>query len=98
MSVDGSWKLVVDTPMGKQPGTLDLKTDGGAVSGTSTSMGNTYQIENGKIDGDALTFQVNAKQPMPMTITFNLTVAGDSLDGEVQAGPFGKSKATGTRL
>ena len=49
MSAEGHWSLVVDTPIGKQIGTLDLEVDGDRVTGTNVAMGESDPVENGKI-------------------------------------------------
>ena len=45
MSVDGKWNITINSPMGPQKATLDLKADGGALSGTPrlfAERGGTY--------------------------------------------------------
>ena len=37
MSADGKWEISMNTPMGAQAGTLDLKEDGGALTGTMSA-------------------------------------------------------------
>ena len=86
MSANGLWNVVVDTPMGKQTGTLDLTVDGSRLTGVNTAMGASDPIENGTVDGDHLTFQVRASKPMPMLLTFDLQLQdgetlGDSTGG-----------------
>ncbi len=34
MSADGKWTITLNTPMGAQPGALDLKTNGDSLEGT----------------------------------------------------------------
>src|SRR5215211_2413631 len=97
MSVDGQWNVVIDSPLGKQEGVLDLRSDGEAVTGTSTGGGTTVDILDGKVDGEQLLFTIKIKQPMPMKLHFNLKVAGESLSGDVKAGIFGRQKVTGGR-
>ena len=68
--VDGHWnaqfapgkKAAAQPPA---PFSLDLKTDGGAVTGTVALPGKKkpqiQKIENGKLDGDRLTFTTSQK-------------------------------------
>ena len=96
MSIDGSWKTVTDTPMGKQNGTLVLATEGSTVTGTLTGM-ETVDITDGVVDGNEVRFKASIAKPMALALEFTLTFDGDSLSGGVKAGAFGTSKITGSR-
>ena len=39
MSIDGSWEITVQTPMGPQSSKLELKSDGGALTGYAVGRG-----------------------------------------------------------
>ena len=60
MSVDGTWNITVNSPMGAQPSTLTLAADGATLTGTQSAQGNTQPIANGKVDGDTLNGSVKA--------------------------------------
>jgi hypothetical protein len=99
MGVDGNWKLVIDSPMGKQQASVDLRAEGGgALNGTVVNTGNglTSEIFDGTADGNDLTWKVKLKQ-FPLTLAFATTVDGDSMAGKVKAGGFGRFKVTGQR-
>jgi hypothetical protein len=96
-NVDGSWNTVAKTPMGDQAATLTVISNGDTFTGTfSGAMGNT-EVKDGKVDGDRLTFEIDITVPMPMTLTGDVTVDGDSLNGTVTAGAFGAFPISGTR-
>ena len=97
MSVDGNWNIVVSSPMGDQPSTLELKADGGSLSGTQGAQGQSSPIANGKVDGDTVTWSNSITQPFPMTLEFTGTLAGDTLNGNVKAGSFGTFPFKGSR-
>src|SRR5262249_17959392 len=97
MSVDGTWNVTVNSPMGAQPSTLTLKNDGGVLTGSQSAQGNTQPIANGKIDGDTVTWSSSITTPMPMTLEFTAKLAGDTLNGSVKAGAFGSFPFTGNR-
>ena len=97
MSVDGTWNVVVKSPMGDQPSTLVLKADGGTLTGTASAQGNTNDIANGKVDGDTVSWSNSITTPFPMTLEFTGTVSGDTLTGSVKAGSFGSFPFTGAR-
>jgi hypothetical protein len=98
MTVDGTWSITISTPMGKQKATVDLVAQGGTVTGTAKAMGNAMDVQDGRFADDRLTFATRVAKPLPMTLEFDLAVAGDSLDGTVVAGPMGRQKVTGERL
>lgn len=97
MAVDGKWNMTMKTPMGEQNGTLDLKTEGDSLSGQMAGATGTVQIENGKVDGDSVSWNAKITTPMPMTLEFQGKVEGDSLTGTVKLGAFGNAPFTGAR-
>ena len=98
MAIDGKWEITINSPMGAQKATLDLKADGGALSGTQTAMQGTQALANGKIDGNNLSWSASITSPMPMTLEFNGSVDGDAIKGSVKAGSFGSFPFAGTRV
>ncbi len=98
MAVDGIYEISLKTPMGNQKGKLDLKAEGTVLTGTAQVMGASVPLENGKVDGDAFEFQVEANTPMgKIKITMKMKVDGDALSGEATT-PFGPAPVTGTRV
>jgi hypothetical protein len=96
MSVDGTWKLSMTTPMGTQTPTLVLKSDGAALEGTMDGPQGTVAIEEGKVDGNAVSWAITA-QAMNMKITFAANVDGDKIAGQAELGTFGKATFDGAR-
>lgn len=97
MAVNGKWNLKIKTPMGEQAGTLDLKAEGAALTGTMAGNMGTVAIENGSVDGDAVKWSAKVTSPMPITLEFDGKVAGDALSGNVKLGAFGTSTFSGVR-
>ena len=97
MAVDGKWMLKIKTPMGEQSGTLDLKAEGGMLTGQMSGNMGTVAIENGSADGDAVKWSAKVTSPMPITLEFDGKVAGDALNGNVKLGAFGTSTFSGAR-
>ncbi|MFZ5618941.1 MAG: hypothetical protein ACOZAA_16625 [Pseudomonadota bacterium] len=97
MAVDGKWMLKIKTPMGEQSGTLELKAEGTALTGTMSGNMGAVAIENGSVNGDAVKWSAKVTSPMPITLEFDGKVAGDSLNGNVKLGAFGSSTFTGAR-
>ena len=97
MSVDGTWNVTMQTPMGAQAGTLTFATDGGTLTGEmGTPQGNTA-IEEGTCAGNDLSWVVNMTSPMPIKVEATATVDGDSISGEAKLGAFGTATFEGSR-
>lgn len=82
--VTGTWKLALDTPHGQMPGALQLKQDGGKLTGSVDvehigSMPLVGQVEGAKL---SFTIEIQGNQK----ITFNGTVAGDKISGSMEQG------------
>lgn len=98
MSADGTWKLVMKTPIGERKATLVMSSAGGALTGKMTNEeGNSTNIFDGKGSGDAVSFKADVKSPMPLTLEFAGTVAGDQISGTVTASGVGSWPFSGAR-
>ena len=87
-NVDGSWNTVVKSPLGDQAAVFTVTSDGDTFTGTfAGAMGNA-DAKDGKTDGDKLTWTMDVSVPMPMTLTGEATVDGDTMTGTVTAGAF----------
>jgi hypothetical protein len=97
MSVDGTWNVKMETPMGTRAAVLTLKADGGTLTGTMGGDGGTTDIYDGNANGDNLAWKTNIVQPMALTLEFTAAVSGDLLSGSVKLGMFGNAPLSGTR-
>jgi hypothetical protein len=97
MSVAGSYECVVKSPMGDQKSTLTVNVDGDTWSGTNSGAQGSLDVYEGKVDGNTLTWKMDMKVPMPMTLEGTATVDGDVITGSVKAGMFGSMPMSGTR-
>ena len=97
MSIDGTWHLTIETPIGTQELTLQAQTSGGALTGTQSSPDGSQPIQDGAINGAEASWSVNITSPMPMTLEFSGVVDGDTLSGSVKLGMFGEARFTGVR-
>lgn len=99
MSLSGTYECVTKTPMGDQKSNFTLVDNGdGTFSGTNAGAMGSMDIEDGKIDGNTLTWKMKMTVPMPMTLEGTATVDGDALTGSVNAGAFGSMAMSGTRV
>lgn len=97
MSVSGTYDCVTKTPMGDQKSKFTINADGDSFTGEQAGATGTMAVENGKVDGNKLTWQMKMTVPMPMTLDCEATVDGDAITGTVKAGAFGAFPMTGTR-
>lgn len=97
MSYAGNWNITMKTPMGDREAALTLEEDGGALSGKMSADGNDTDISNGRIEDGNAKWDVDVTTPMPLTLSFDVAVDGDSLSGTVKLGMFGNSSVTGSR-
>ena len=96
-SVDGNYECVTKSPMGDQKSVFSVKSDGDSFTGQNAGAMGALDVENGKVDGNKLTWTMNMKVPMPMTLEAEATIDGDTLTGTIKAGAFGSMAMTGTR-
>ena len=97
-NVDGSWNTVTKTPMGDQAATLNVTSSGDSFTGNYAGALGNVEVKAGKVDGYKLTFKIDITVPMPMTLTNEATIDGDTITGTVTAGAFGSFPLSGTRV
>ena len=97
MSVAGTYECVTKTPMGDQKSDVTIVVDGDTFTGSNVGAMGSMDLENGKVDGNTLTWSMKMTVPMPMTLEGTATVDGDTLSGSVKAGAFGSFPMSGTR-
>ena len=97
MSASGTWNITTKSPMGSQAGTLTLAVDGDTLTGNMSGAQGSMDLEDGKADGDSLSWAANMTSPMPMKLEFAAQVDGDSIAGTVKLGAFGNATFEGAR-
>ncbi len=98
MSVAGTYTTTVKSPMGDQKGTLTVNPgDGESWTGTMAGGLGSMDITDGAVAGDTLHWTMDMTVPMPMKLTCEATVDGDTLTGKVNAGAFGDMPLSGER-
>lgn len=99
MAVDGTYKIEIDTPMGKQESKLTLKSDGAKLSGAMESSFGKNDFTGGAVKGNEVSFSMEITSPMgKMKLDFKGKVAGNDISGEVKAGDFGSSPFKGKKV
>jgi hypothetical protein len=96
-SVDGEYDCVTKSPLGEQTSVFTVKSDGNSFTGQNAGQMGTLDVIDGKVDGNKLTWKMEMKVPMPMTLDCSATIEGDQFNGTVGAGAFGSFPMTGKR-
>jgi hypothetical protein len=98
MAIDGTYKIEIETPIGKQESTVVLKTDGDKLSGTAESMMGKNDF-TGTVKGDEIAFDLNITSPMgDMKLQFHGKVTGNDIAGDIKMGDFGSSPFKGKKV
>ena len=97
MSIAGTYEYITKTPMGDQKSEFTIEVNGDTFTGKNQGAMGSMDLENGKIDGNKLTWSMKMTVPMPMTLEGEATVDGDTITGGVKAGAFGTFAMSGTR-
>lgn len=96
MSLDGNYDCLLQTPMGEQKSVFTVQTDGDTFTGQNAGERGTLQVENGKVDGNKLTWNMSLQQPMQISLACEATIEGDALDGTFTSN-FGSMPFKGVR-
>jgi hypothetical protein len=98
MSVAGKYECVTKSPMGDQKSVLTVTVDGDSWTGSNEGAQGSLDVYDGKVAGNTLTWKMDMKVPMPMTLEGTADVDGDAITGSIKAGMFGSMAMTGTRI
>lgn len=93
----GRWEVIVATPIGKLPVTLNISGDSGRVSGTAVQGDERVEFIDPVVAGSLLSWSLKVKKPMRLNLKFEVTVLGDEMSGRARAGLLPASKVSGKR-
>lgn len=97
MNPTGVWKVTLSTPAGPQAIRLHLEVRAGRFTGRIEGpMGN--QDIDGAAAGGSLSWVMKVSKPIPLKVSFEVSVDGDHMSGFAKAGIFGKAPLQGERL
>jgi opacity protein-like surface antigen len=97
--IAGTWTSSFDTQIGKQEYTYTFKVDGGKLTGTAKSANGETAIQDGKVDGDTVTFVENLKfQDMDIRIDYTgKIVSADEIKFTRKVGDFATEELVAKR-
>jgi len=97
MSVAGTYKLTVNTPMGTQTPTLTLVEEDGSLSGSMAGQMGTQEFSGGTVDGNSATWDMTiSAMGQEIKLSCSCAVDGDSISGKMSS-PMGAADFTGQR-
>lgn len=92
--ITGTWKSSFTNQDGQvRETTLKLKAEGEKLTGTASGRNNDTPIENGKIKGEEISFQVTREiGGNKMVIKYSGKVSGDSIKGKSESERDGQTR------
>lgn len=98
--ISGKWSYSIDVSGQTYSGLLELKEDGGNVSGTMSNQqtGQTNSINNPVLNDNQLSFSIPFDTGGSTTkVDFNVKINGDTLEGVANVAQYGAFKMQGAR-
>ncbi len=98
MSIDGTYKVEMDTTIGPQSIELTLKSEGDSLSGSMDGHFGPQTFSGGTINGNEFSWTMKLQSPVgEIQLDVSGTVDGDEISGQVQLGSFRPSTFKGVR-
>jgi len=100
-SAAGTWSYKINIPGQSMEGTLTLVDNDGALEGSvsNSQMPGSTQIRDGAVDDRRLSFSISYDAGGQTITTFwELEIDGDTLEGTVSAGEYGRFDVEGERV
>ena len=86
VDVTGDWEITSESPRGAQVIPITFAQEGTTVSGSVVMRMGAVEIQDGKIEGNALTFKiVMSFGERSMEQVYTATVDGDTMEGTIEA-------------
>lgn len=94
----GEWNITIQVPGQSTESMVTITDDGGSLSGTIASDGDSRNLSGVSLDGDNLTFGSKFEAGgQSISLSFDLIIDGDNIEGSVKAGGFGSFDVEGSR-
>lgn len=92
---DGEWAWKMASPFGELNAKAVMKVEGDKLTGAFwLDESRKLDIQNGKVDGDKLTFTLKRERPSGGSMTYEMTgtIKGDVIDGSAKALEMGATQ------
>ena len=92
--LSGHWPGMLETARGVDDHNLTLQQSGNTITGTIAFSRGKWDIQNVKLEGQKLTFEITISGATPWVLYYDLLVTGDEISGKISAkqGPFSGGK------
>jgi hypothetical protein len=95
----GTIQVKKDGDAKTEPALVILKQEGAVLTGSGgPHEGEQHAMRNGKVEGNKITFEIALGEGGDRVMRFNLTAAGDQIDGDVTAPNKGNGEPETARL
>jgi len=98
--ISGTWTASFDTQIGQQNYTYEFKVNGSTLSGSMKSDNGESNIEDGKVDGDNISFTENMSyQGTALKINYTgKIISADEIDFTRKVGEFATEQLVAKRV
>jgi hypothetical protein len=98
LNLAGKWRATISGPMGEMEVTLEIQQEGNSISGTISSEMGQWDISDGILSGNDLSFSISATiMNETIELAFSGTAEKDSFEGEISF-EGGSAGLTATRI
>ena len=98
LNISGSWKATISGPMGEIEATVELEQEGSRISGTIASSYGKWEIKDGLLSGNELSFTILATIMGETTeLAFSGKAEKDTIEGTI-AFAGGRAELRATRI
>ncbi|MFG2533176.1 hypothetical protein [Streptomyces sp. NPDC048516] len=98
MNAAGKWKITARTPVGDLDWVLTIEKAADSFTGVLDMVESQVPLEEGKVDGDQLTWQSTLQKPRVLRFSGRATVDRDAISGEIVMGIYGTRPFSGSRV
>ncbi len=99
MADNSTYKIEIDTHLGKQEVTVTLKTAGDKLSGTIESMFGTVDFSGGTVKSNTVAWSMEISSPIGnLRLDCSGKVSGNDISGGVKTGDFGSFPFKGKKV
>jgi hypothetical protein len=97
MSIAGKWQVSMDTPIGTQKFTWDLRQAGTVWTGTMDGQAGVSELTDIQVNGESVSFGTRIASPMgTIDVAFSGTASGGQIGGVCKT-RFGDMRFSGQR-
>ncbi|MBN2135006.1 MAG: amidohydrolase family protein, partial [Acidobacteria bacterium] len=98
VNATGSWSGTISGIIGEMPVKFDLVQEGGEITGTLSAEGGSWDITNGSVSGNSITFDAAVSlASRDIVVSVSVTIEGDEMKGSLTLGRMGEMELKASR-